>query len=84
MDFKVGFLPTIPKVEKEIAPLDEPTGRGEPLTNALVGLDRYRIEDYRAICHIERKCTSSIKNGLLKRLMTNSNNANSLVGSAIA
>jgi len=40
-------------LETVIAPLDDPSTRGESLTNALVGLHRFRINDYRAICHIE-------------------------------
>lgn len=41
--------------DKNIAPLDDPTTRSEPLTSSLVGLFRYRVGDYRAICHIENE-----------------------------
>ena len=39
-------------LEDEIAHLDDPRPRGRALSGSLVGLWRYRIGDYHAICRI--------------------------------
>lgn len=38
---------------REIAQYEDPRAIGKPLTGNLTGLWRYRVGDYRIICHIE-------------------------------
>ena len=42
----------IKKYMSEIATLDDPRSRGKALTSNLAGLWRYRVGDYRILCHI--------------------------------
>ena len=39
--------------DERIAPTQDPRQFGKPLSSSFSGLWRYRIGDYRAICHIE-------------------------------
>jgi mRNA interferase RelE/StbE len=39
-------------LEEKIAKLDNPRSQGKALTGPLSGLWRYRVGDYRIICHI--------------------------------
>ena len=39
-------------LEDEIAPLEDPRGRGKPLVGDRKGLWRYRVGDYRILCEL--------------------------------
>ncbi len=41
-------------LETRVSPADDAEDLGKGLTGPLVGLWRYRVEDYRIICRIER------------------------------
>ena len=40
-------------LEDEIAPLDDPRSRGNPLVGDRKGLWRYRVGDYRILCELQ-------------------------------
>lgn len=42
-------------LEKKIGALDDPTTAGKPLSGDLATFWRYRIGDYRVICHLEKE-----------------------------
>lgn len=42
-------------LEKKIATLEDPTSAGKPLSGSLATFWRYRIGDYRVICHLEKE-----------------------------
>ncbi|MBZ0188737.1 MAG: type II toxin-antitoxin system RelE/ParE family toxin [Candidatus Obscuribacterales bacterium] len=41
-------------LEKKVGVLDDPTTAGKPLSGALATFWRYRVGDYRVICHLEK------------------------------
>lgn len=42
-------------LEKKIGTLDDPTTSGKPLSGTLATFWRYRVGDYRVICHLEKE-----------------------------
>jgi len=42
-------------LDKKIAALDDPTTAGKPLSGALATFWRYRVGDYRIICHLDEE-----------------------------
>lgn len=42
-------------LEKKIGSLDDPTTAGKPLSGTLATFWRYRVGDYRVICHLEKE-----------------------------
>jgi mRNA interferase RelE/StbE len=47
------ILDDLDDLEDEIAPLDDPRSRGNPLVGDRKGLWRYRVGDYRILCELQ-------------------------------